>query len=453
MPADGGDRKGVMGRMETTDIVIHKGEKEERYQLFVEDYVMSYLKNYRSGEDDLYFYGKRERGNRKYYIYGAGRQKEISYFSSYELLDDIACRYVMDMPVFSVKEKTRTYELAGYDIFYQNNDAMQNYMIEQRRRAEMAERERDKQEKYHFHPVRGKEGWNTLQGRRKGEEWNTHTSQGWEKEEGYIEGGELLGKQAHIRNKNRDADRPKKQKNGFMAVQLSAIFVILAAIVINSTNSFSKLSDLNQAAVEVFFAMENQEAAEQKNASRQGEDKDDSRMISEGEPGTDEGGRASGEAALSGQNNDATDGAGGIVLRLEDLDEKFEEENQIAKQETEEERKQEAGEESPGEEDERNPEEKEGNGDRQEAPAADRINETEKAGETDKVDSETKADMASEQAFVRNFAEYYRIEKGDTLNKISVKIYGDTSKVKDICELNKIADPDNIKYGQKILLP
>ena len=29
----------------------------------------------------------------------------------------------------------------------------------------------------------------------------------------------------------------------------------------------------------------------------------------------------------------------------------------------------------------------------------------------------------------------------------------DTGKVEEICELNKIKDPDNIKYGQKILLP
>ena len=61
--------------------------------------------------------------------------------------------------------------------------------------------------------------------------------------------------------------------------------------------------------------------------------------------------------------------------------------------------------------------------------------------------------VQSEQAFARNFAEYYKIEKGDTLNKISIKIYGDTGKVKEICDLNKIKDPDDIKYGQKILLP
>ena len=35
-------------KMTAADIVVHKGEKEEKYQLYVEDYVMSYLKNYRT---------------------------------------------------------------------------------------------------------------------------------------------------------------------------------------------------------------------------------------------------------------------------------------------------------------------------------------------------------------------------------------------------------------------
>ena len=77
------------------------------------------------------------------------------------------------------------------------------------------------------------------------------------------------------------------------------------------------------------------------------------------------------------------------------------------------------------------------------------------AGEDDADGESGKTEEAvqSEQAFARNFAEYYKIEKGDTLNKISIKIYGDTGKVKEICDLNKIKDPDDIKYGQKILLP
>ena len=59
----------------------------------------------------------------------------------------------------------------------------------------------------------------------------------------------------------------------------------------------------------------------------------------------------------------------------------------------------------------------------------------------------------TEQALSRNVTRYYEIEKGDTLYTISREIYGDLSKVQQICELNHIEDPDNISYGQKIILP
>ena len=49
--------------------------------------------------------------------------------------------------------------------------------------------------------------------------------------------------------------------------------------------------------------------------------------------------------------------------------------------------------------------------------------------------------------------ESYTVKRGDTLLEISIREYGTKSKVSAICELNKIKDPDNIKIGQKILLP
>lgn len=49
--------------------------------------------------------------------------------------------------------------------------------------------------------------------------------------------------------------------------------------------------------------------------------------------------------------------------------------------------------------------------------------------------------------------ETYIIKKGDTLLGISLKKYGSVRYVDEICELNNISDPDNIQKGQKILLP
>lgn len=47
----------------------------------------------------------------------------------------------------------------------------------------------------------------------------------------------------------------------------------------------------------------------------------------------------------------------------------------------------------------------------------------------------------------------YTIRKGDTLIGISMQYYGSEAKVSEICALNGIGNPDDIKVGEKILLP
>ena len=48
---------------------------------------------------------------------------------------------------------------------------------------------------------------------------------------------------------------------------------------------------------------------------------------------------------------------------------------------------------------------------------------------------------------------HYTIRRGDTLIGISLRNYGSNNKVSEICSLNGITDPDDIKIGQEILLP
>lgn len=51
--------------------------------------------------------------------------------------------------------------------------------------------------------------------------------------------------------------------------------------------------------------------------------------------------------------------------------------------------------------------------------------------------------------------EYYVVQKGDTLQKISEKFFGTTQKWKTIYEANKhiLKSPDRIRPGQKLLIP
>ena len=49
--------------------------------------------------------------------------------------------------------------------------------------------------------------------------------------------------------------------------------------------------------------------------------------------------------------------------------------------------------------------------------------------------------------------ESYEVKRGDSLAEICRRFYGDTSRLYEICRLNNIADPNQIQYGQNILLP
>lgn len=493
-------------KMAASDIVIHQGEKEEKYQLYVEDYVMSYLKNYGAGENGkIYFYGKREQKNKKYYIYGAGRERELACFAQYEPLDEIVCRLTADMPVFLLENKKETYELAGYYIFYQSNEAMQNYMVEQRKAAEALERAQNRtdaragrkqpgtqgivkpqniirpQNIVRPQNIAGHQNADRFRSMGKAQSGNGLRGDNRLQSDGGIKSGKTEARRGAVRGgRNKTGSASGNFKGGLMAMQLAAIFIVLIAIVINSTNSYTKLEELNQAAVEVFFAMENEEAADKENPGQAAGKTEDALTQS---------GKIEDLSPL--QEDTAAAETEGTVLRLEDLDLNFEKENQMAKQEDndgqtgtedagngqddENGTQKENGAEDSGNGQKENGAEDNGNGQKENGAedngngaqkgngpkdddsgketAEEQENTGEKADTAEQADAQTEEIAQSEQAFARNFAEYYKIEKGDTLYKISIKIYGDTGKVEEICELNKIKDPDNIKYGQKILLP
>lgn len=65
------------------------------------------------------------------------------------------------------------------------------------------------------------------------------------------------------------------------------------------------------------------------------------------------------------------------------------------------------------------------------------------------------SDATSTQAAVETVLEptSYTICAGDTLIGICTKLYGSDARVQEVCTLNNISNPDNIRIGQKILLP
>lgn len=195
------------------------------YAIYIEDYVLSYLKREVDSLElsEIFFYGKRQNGNKKLLVYGAGREKGIAVFARYELLSELVCRLTQAGPVFMVRQENGEYKVTGFQTFYENNEAMQNYLIE----------------------------WTSSEGERKA---------GREANRKRVESAatrETAAAQASFEREE------KKRAGSAMSVQLCLILVVLVAIVISSANSYDKMESLNQSAREVFFAIENQEAGQE----------------------------------------------------------------------------------------------------------------------------------------------------------------------------------------------
>lgn len=390
--------------MKAESVVIHKGGKEEKYQIYVEDYVMSYLK-YETGTlelSEIYFYGYCDRNAEEYIIYGAGKDKQIAIFDKYKLLDKIVCRLTQGGPVFMVREQNGLYEIKGYDIFYHKNEEMQCYLVDSKQkehRADKADSTEEQRSKYY--------------------------------KADNVE--ELQSKYAPSdRQTTNFPDAPGKHIHNAVSVQLGIIFVILIAIVINSTNSFDKIQQLNQSAKEVFFAIENQEAEDIESADGIQEELVAERDLSESS--TEE---KAEEELLKLPLDEMEENTAGSVDESTAVN--SDEADAAA-----------------------NPVEGDATDHQTEEDITD--NQTEDGTTDNEAEQETAAadeegilkpveDEMPEEALSRSVTRYYEVERGDTLYMISEEIYGDASKVKEICELNHISDPDNIHYGQKIILP
>ena len=53
----------------------------------------------------------------------------------------------------------------------------------------------------------------------------------------------------------------------------------------------------------------------------------------------------------------------------------------------------------------------------------------------------------------RQGSQYYTVQPGDNLSKISKHFYGDGNKYPQILKANSLENPDKIKVGQQLLIP
>lgn len=140
--------------MELPKNIVQIGEPDKLHKIFVEDYVVSYMKQLGRSQAGspvgLALYGKRmeEAGINYYFLYGAAKIEGLEHRGAYlsqvekEEIEDIGRKYfeeyqflawcsVTEEPVegFFLKIRGKGVEIKGYACFYEENESMLNYML------------------------------------------------------------------------------------------------------------------------------------------------------------------------------------------------------------------------------------------------------------------------------------------------------------------------------------
>ncbi|MCM1044082.1 MAG: LysM peptidoglycan-binding domain-containing protein [Candidatus Gastranaerophilales bacterium] len=401
--------------MELPKNVTQIGESDRFCKIYVEDYVVSYLKqlNQTAGSKDIAvaLYGVRKtEGDVAYlFLYGAckldflqretkhlsqAQQQEIEkcrqrYFSEHEFLGYRVLNGDM-IEGFHICDRGICRYITGYAQFYEKNDSMLNFMLETR--SDEAQPEVVDQEKYETVKRRQEER------KSQGEESKAATRR------------VIAPRTAETGMSNeerRDLTQVwKSQKSGRtslrgMKAAAVAVFALLCVVGVNSLNGGQGIEDIQVWARQTLAGVTEQKLP-------------------------DEDAQGAVEAMSPNDTLVAEDRLTDAILQ----------ENQQSMQES-------AAQESNAAEGNNTPQEG------QEAEATGDPAETSSGtGQEEKNDGTESTAPAEGPAMTA-----YEIRQGDTLTSICIRNYGSDARLSEICHINEIADPDDIKVGQKILLP
>ncbi len=442
--------------MELPKNITQIGEANHRCKIYVEDYVISYMKQLNQVAQDkdmavsLYGIRKEENDVSYFFVYGAckltflqketrhlsqAQQQEIEklrerFFSEYTFLGYRLLNGEM-IEGFHVCEQGICRYITGYAQFYEKNDSMLAYMLDAQ---EEKEPEVVEQEKYDVVKRRQEE-------RRVQHEENRQQKV-------------AVVKQRQVNNLKDSSGSIKG-----MRVAVVAVFGILCAAGLSTLNGEGSLEDLQVMARQVMNeAMEQQipdainEAAPVAEADTLiAEDKLTAAILQENDTAeTEKLPETQGVREMSNtevaQTMPNMQGSGESQTMLE-MQEGGEAQTMPNMQE--------------GGEAQTMPNMQEGgesqtmpkmqaDGEGQTVPEMQVSQEGQTASTVQVLDSIGEADI-TETTVTEPIS--YTIKEGDTLIEICVRNYGSDVKVADICSLNEIENPDDIKVGQKILLP
>lgn len=411
--------------MELPKNITQIGEADKHCRIYVEDYVVSYIKQMNGMAQNkdiaIALYGRKtaEDGVAYLFAYGSAKlnflQKPVRHLSQAQEqeIEKLRRKYFSEMTFlgyqilngemvegFQICEQEICRYVAGYAQFYEKNDSMLAYMLENR--GEEAEPEKVDQEKYEVVKKRQEE-------RRQ------------RQESGYASRAAGHTENTSVEYRRAAATRRKEPDNiipmptvGLRRMKMAAtgVFVLLCVMALALMRQESTGESLGETARQAMSNLMEQklpDAVEEQSqiSTLVAEDKLEDALRQENAAAGNTTGTAAETVMPEGTENASMDGTSA--------------DSNVAKNTTD-------------------------------VTEATEQNTTQ---ETTQDVTQTAEPAVAETPTVEAVSQptHYTIRRGDTLIGISLRNYGSNSKVPEICSLNGITDPDDIKIGQEILLP
>lgn len=480
-------------KMQVPKNVVQVGNVSGERKWYIEDYVHTFIRQQGVPQGIFHLYGKTEGQLR--FIYGAvlespeWRTYAREYFSNWQEIG----RLRIHGEDWKVQEGGGWVTLAGYSIFYEKNEPMQSYMIacrtlegeketEKEPAMERIAARRQKEGKRETEQAFRETEVQTGESEREAgtEEWTQKTYESGGKAEGYAGGarrnrmgknlsglgGRLPGKEKGIpfgRGSRRKQNIPAAQILKKPGIIVAAALVILCAAGISGIDSYQSVKEAGEVFGTAYdevtdkprLIIEEKNAPEAAGQAASIFDRDSARTGSLFQEET----QLEEEGALQNGGDDRT--AESAAAQNAAAEEKTVQEGAAEQEQA---KKQEAAQGQAVAQEEAVVQEKaavqevtaaqEEAAVQEQAAIQEEAAEQEPAAEAEETGAAERAEAANEaaEAAANPSAEYY-VEKGDSLAGIARRFYGTSSRVKDICRLNGIEDPDMIEQGQKLLLP
>lgn len=386
------------------------GELHGSYRVFIEDYVISYIKQLCRQRPEqrkrVAFYGRLQKEEALWYffLYGAGEvichedgagpltgrdYEEIVWMGGSHFEQYIPLGYATIEDFFTDEiilfVEGREFPVRGYHIFYEKNDAMLAFMIHNQAKETRAENKPGSEP--------GSGSGNGLANKH-GSRLENKPGNGLENKWADRPEKSILGRAGWADSRTQEQEPVKL--TGILKSAVAALFIVLCVTAVSTMNGLGKLTDMRHFFQKAFQTMAGQNSAV---------------------PAENTGLPVSSEEVISANEAETR------ILFPE----------QAGENNSEKEKNQEQGaQEQTAQEPEASPAEK-----------------TDIAAGTEAAETAETVAATVPQNEIRE----HIIQKGDTLIGISRFYYGGEDHVQEICEKNGIKDSDHIQIGQKILLP